>query len=109
MVGITLYLIIVLGCPGLSRHVDDAVRKLTFSSASDGDSFQHGLELFDGLGRGDVLVEDDGIVFLDSLVPSADFSDKLRLHHAATIGDGIVKHEELHWCHIHLVTDGHPR
>ena len=109
MVGITLHLIIILGCPGLSRYVDDTISKLTFSSASDGDSFQHGLELFDGLGRGDVLVEDDGIVFLDGLVASADFGDKLRLHHAATIGNGIVKHEELHWGYVHLIADGHPR
>ena len=109
MVSIALHTIVVLRCTSLACHLDHTALELALGGASDDHAFQHGLELLDGFGVGDMLVEDDGFKLFNGLVATTDLGDKLRLHHAASVGDGVVEREEMHRRDVDLVANRHPR
>ena len=109
MVGVALLLVVVLCRAGLACHLDHTAFKLAPGRAPDDHAFQHGLEIIYGFVVGDMLVEDDGFELLNGLVATTDFGDKLRFHHAASIGDSVIKHEEVHRRNIDLVANRHPR
>ena len=105
MISITLYLVVILRRTSLSRNTNHTACKLTFGCASDDHTFQHGLNLINGLWRSDVLTQHNGVIFLYSLLASADFGNELRFHHATTISNGIIKHQELHRGDVHLIAN----
>ena len=105
VVFVALHLVIILRGARLSGHFHDAVLELSLGGAAFSDAFQHGSQHGDGLGWGDLLVEDDRLEFLNHLIATANFGDELGLHHLATVGDGVVNRDEVHGGHVDLITD----